>query len=225
MKLIKRVLDIVSPPDPGYRVIYADPAWNWKARSKKGEGRSAKNHYTVTELDDMKRLPVPSIAASRSVLLMWSIDPMLPQALELMDAWGFEYKTVGFYWVKLNKSTPVTFEENRFIRHSVSPSKSVFFMGLGYYTRANPEVCLLGTRKKDREKRVVGGGIPVMDKGVPRLIVSPVGRHSEKPDEARSRIERLFGDVKRVELFARSRRPGWDVWGNEVEGSIDLGGL
>jgi N6-adenosine-specific RNA methylase IME4 len=211
-----------------YDLILADPAWHWKPRSSKGEGRSAKNHYTVTSLDDMKRLPIRSIAARRSVLCMWAIDPMLPQALELMDAWGFEYKTVVFYWVKTTKGSPIRFGGNKIdlvIGDEASDllGESVFFTGLGYYTRANPETCLLGTRKQDLLKTIPGGGLPVRDHGVPRLIVSPVGRHSEKPEEARIRLERLFGDVRRVELFARSRRPGWSAWGNEVEGSIELG--
>lgn len=212
-----------------FDLIYCDPAWSWKARSSKGEGRSAKNHYTVTELDDMKRLPVPSIAADRSVLCMWVIDSMIPEALELGEAWGFEYKTKVFNWVKTNKRTPILFDGNRLILPPLTFEKlrkalrkAVFFMGTGYSTRANPEDCFLFTRKKDREKGIVGGGIPRADKGVPRLIVSPVERHSQKPEEARIRLERLFGDVRRVELFARSRRPGWEAWGNEVEGSISL---
>jgi N6-adenosine-specific RNA methylase IME4 len=217
-----------------YDLIYADPAWNWKARSSKGEGRSAKNHYNVMDLEDMKRLAVSRIAEPRSVLLMWAVDPMIKQAVELGEAWGFELKTVGFYWVKTNKKSPVSFDgknkmylDDRIFFSDPSDSVSfsalpVFFTGLGYYTRANPEQCFLFTRKRDRENGIAGGGLPVKDKGVPRLIVSPVGRHSQKPEEARIRIERLFGDVRRVELFARSRRPGWEAWGNQVEGSITL---
>lgn len=212
-----------------YDLIYADPAWHWKPRSPKGEDRSAKKHYTVTGLEDMKRLPVPSIAAPRSVLVMWAVDPMLPQALELADSWGFQFATVGFYWVKTNKNNPIRFIGNMLSSIGIYSledlrGSSVFFTGLGYYTRANPEQAWIFTRKKDRENKIPGGGIPVKDKGVPRLIVSPIGRHSEKPEEARIRLERLFGDVRRVELFARSRREGWDSWGNEVEGSIRLEG-
>lgn len=191
-----------------YQLIYADPAWSWIARSPKGEGRSAKQHYQVMDLQAIKDLPVASISEGRSTLCMWAIDPMLPQALEVMAAWGFEYKTVVFYWVKENKRS------------------SGFFMGGGYYTRANPEICILGSRKKFSigPLRIRGGGLARVRKDIRRLIVSPVGRHSEKPEEARIRLEQLFGDVSRVELFARSRRPGWDAWGNQVEGSIQLEG-
>lgn len=178
-----------------YQLIYADPAWHFRVRSSKGEGRSAKNHYSVMSLEDIKNLPVCEISEANSVCLMWIIDPMIEQGYEVMRSWGFTPKTVGFYWVKTNMKS------------------QGYFTGLGYYTRANPEQCILGVR---------GNGLPRKDKGVQRLIVSPRGRHSEKPEEAYERVERLFGDVSRVELFARRRRIGWEAFGNQVEGSITL---
>jgi N6-adenosine-specific RNA methylase IME4 len=207
-----------------YDLIYADPPWLWAARSPKGEGRSAKRHYSVMTLEDIKRLPIPSIAAPRSVLALWAIDPMLPEAFELARAWGFNYATVGLYWIKTNKKSPVSFNGNRVSYYDPKEieKRSVFFTGTGYYTRANPETCLLFTRAKNKALGISGGGLRRFDRGVPRLLVAPVGRHSQKPEEARIRIERLFGEVRRVELFARSRRPGWDVFGNQVEGSISL---
>src|SRR6266545_2734211 len=178
-----------------YQLIYADPPWHFRVRSQKGEGRSAKNHYPVMSLYDIAALPIAKIAAKNSVLLMWVIDPMLDVAFDIIKAWGFRFKTVGFYWVKQNL-------------------KSLgFFTGLGYYTRANPEQCLLATH---------GAGLQRTDRGVQRLIVAPRGRHSEKPKEAYDRIERLFGNVSRIELFARQRRIGWDAFSNEVQGSIRL---
>jgi N6-adenosine-specific RNA methylase IME4 len=175
-----------------YQLIYCDPPWLWKARSSKGEGRSAKNHYSVMTLDDIKCLPVAKIAEKDSVLLMWAIDPMLPQALEVIQAWGYTYKTVAFYWAKTNTKS------------------EGFAVGCGYYTRANPEMCLLATK---------GKGLSRVSKSVRRLVVAPRGRHSEKPDEVRKRIVQLFGDVSRIELFARMQVPGWIAWGNEVENS------
>jgi N6-adenosine-specific RNA methylase IME4 len=178
-----------------YQLIYADPPWHFVVRSKKGEGRSAKKHYPVMSLGEIAALPISKIAAKNSILLMWAIDPMLDVAFDVIKAWDFKFKTVGFYWVKQNIKT------------------SGFFTGLGYYTRANPEQCLLATR---------GAGLKRKDRSVQRLIVAPRGSHSEKPTEAYRRIERLFGNVHRVELFARRRRAGWDAFGNEVEGSISL---
>lgn len=178
-----------------YQLIYADPPWHFKVRSHKGEGRSALNHYSVMSVEDIARLPVANIAEEHAVCLLWVIDPMIEQGYRVMREWGFTPKTVGFYWVKENMK-----------------SKG-YFTGLGYYTRANPEQCILGTR---------GKGLTRMDKGVRRLIVAPRGRHSEKPKEAYTRIERLFGDVTRVELFARNLRPGWDSWGDEITGGVSI---
>jgi N6-adenosine-specific RNA methylase IME4 len=178
-----------------YQVIYADPPWHFRVRSEKGESRSAKNHYPVMSISDIAALPISKIAAKNSILLLWAIDPMLDIAFDVIKAWDFRFKTVGFYWVKQNLKSPG------------------FFTGLGYYTRANPEQCLLATR---------GAGLKRMDRGVPRLIVAPRGRHSEKPIEAYRRIERLFGNVARIELFARQRRAGWDAFGNQIKDSIYL---
>lgn len=179
-----------------YQIIYADPPWHFKVRSNKGEGRSAKNHYNVMSLEDIAKMPINDISAKDSVCLMWIIDPMVEQGYQVMRAWGFTPRTVGFYWVKTNIKSPG------------------FFTGLGYYTRANPEQCILGTR---------GKGLPRINKDVPRLIVAPRGEHSAKPLETYNRIDRLFGcSLRRLELFARYKRPGWDVFGNQIEGSITL---
>jgi len=178
-----------------YQLIYADPPWQFRVYSRKVGSRSAERYYPTMSLADIAALPISKISAKNSVLLMWAIDPMLDVAFDVIRAWGFKFKTVGFYWVKQNRKSPG------------------FFSGLGYYTRANPEQCLLATR---------GSGLRRKDRNIQRLIVAPRGRHSEKPKEAHRRIERLFGTVSRVELFARYRRKGWDVFGNQVEGSICL---
>ncbi len=131
---------------------------------------------------------------------MWARDPMLPQALELIQAWGFEFKTVGFYWTKLNKSAP-----------RLCFSDTDFFTGLGYWTRANVEQCLLATRGKPKR----------ISKGVRRLVIAPRREHSRKPDEVQDAIERLAAGPY-LELFARTNRPGWDNWGPEA-GLFDKG--
>jgi N6-adenosine-specific RNA methylase IME4 len=176
-----------------YDLIYCDPPWHWKARSNKGEDRSAKNHYNIMSLEDIKALPVSKLANDNSVLLMWAIDPMLDKAFEVIEAWGFTFKTVGFYWVKTNMKS------------------DGFFTGMGYFTRSNPEQCLLATR---------GKGLPRIDKGVPKLLIYPRREHSEKPIVIHYQIDRLFGDVRRLEMFARRPFVGWDVFGDQVENSI-----
>jgi N6-adenosine-specific RNA methylase IME4 len=134
------------------------------------------------------------------VLFLWATDPLLPKALELIKAWGFTYKTVGFYWAKTNKRANL---------EALTPED--FFTGLGYWSRANVEQCLLATR----------GSPPRMAKDVRRLVVSPRREHSRKPEEIYGRIERLACGPY-LELFARQSRPGWDRWGDQT-GMFDAG--
>lgn len=182
-----------SPPPGGYRVIYADPPWTFATRSDKGKGRSPEAHYDCMPLDAIKALPVADLAAKDAVLFLWATDPLLDRALEVATAWGFTYKTVAFYWVKLNRG-----------RAGPAFTEADFFTGLGFWTRANPEPCLLATRGRPRRLRA----------DVRRLLISPRREHSRKPDEVRERIEAL-AEGPYVELFARATRPGWDGWGLE----------
>jgi N6-adenosine-specific RNA methylase IME4 len=185
-----------APPRPKrYKVIYADPPWTFATYSRKGKGRSAEAYYDCMSLADIKDLPVAEWAADDCVLLLWTTDPLLEKAFEIIRAWGFSYKTVGFYWAKLRRPEPLYNDQN-------------FFTGLGFWTRANPEPCLLATRGKPRRRRA----------DVRKLIVSPRREHSRKPDEAYERIEALC-DGPYLELFARLPRPGWDQWGRAAEAS------
>ena len=188
------------PPQAGaYRVVYADPPWRFDTFSDRGKGRSAEAHYDCLSLAEIKALPVAEWAARDSVLLMWATDPLLPRALEVIQAWGFTYKTVGFYWVKLNKlARPIT------LGNGPLWSARDFFTGLGFWTRANPEPCLLATR--GQPKRIATD--------VQKLLIAPRREHSRKPDEAYERIERLLPGPY-LELFARAGREGWDGLGNE----------
>ncbi|MFO1074849.1 MAG: MT-A70 family methyltransferase [Geminicoccaceae bacterium] len=182
-----------------YRAIYADPPWRFATYSDKGKGRSAEAHYDCLSLPEIMALPVAEWAAPDCVLLMWTTDPMLPQALEVLRAWGFTYKTVGFYWVKLNKGKTPPWQERD------------LFTGMGFWTRANPEMCLLATRGHPRRRGT----------DVPRVLVAPRREHSRKPLETYERIERLV-DGPYLELFARATRPGWDTFGNQA-GLFDQG--
>ncbi len=185
-----------------YNIIYADPPWrfrNWSIgeRAKRGEKwarRMGRSPYDVMNTEDIAAMPVGDLAAKDCVLFLWATHPKLRDAFQVMDGWGFEFKTVAFTWVKQNKS-------------GVG-----FHFGLGYWTRQNPELCLLGTR--GHPKRV--------DNSVPHLVISPLEGHSKKPDEVRKRIVRLMGDLPRVELFARQAPEGWDVFGNEVESTPEV---
>jgi len=178
-----------------YKIIYSDPAWKFKYYGKSDDRyRRAEGHYKVSTLEEMKKIPVQELSDDNCVLFMWAIYPMLPHALELMESWGFKFKTIAFTWVKKNKTN------------------NDFFFGMGYWTRANCEICLLGT--KGKPKRV--------DSSVPQLVIANRREHSRKPDEVRERIVKLLGDLPRIELFAREKKEGWDVWGNEVESDVQL---
>lgn len=169
-----------------YKVILADPAWTFKTRSDKGKSRSPEKHYHCMKMEDIMALPIRDLAAPDCVLLMWITDPLIFQSDAILRNFGFTPKTVGFYWVKLNKDdTP--------------------FTGMGFWTRANPEQCHLATIGKPKRT----------GKGVKRLIMSPRREHSRKPDEIFDRIEQLV-DGPYLELFSRETREGWDTWGNEV---------
>lgn len=172
-----------------YDVIYADPPWRFLTYSEKGKNRSAERHYPTMAKVDIQNLPVKRISAKESVLFLWVTAPCLIEGLELIKAWGFTYKTVAFTWVKQNK-------------RSDKP-----FMGLGYYTRANAEYCLIATKGKVLKRQ---------SRSVSSVIISHIERHSKKPDEVRDRIVKLFGDRPRIELFAREKADGWDCFGNEV---------
>ncbi len=172
-----------------FKVIYCDPPWSYHVYS--GTGRSAANHYHTMTAEEIYGLDIAGIADKDCALFLWVTFPCLLQGLETIRRWGFTYKTLGFCWVKrCRKQT------------------DHWFFGLGFWTRANPELCLLATR--GNPKRV--------DKGVHSLIDTPIEEHSRKPREVRKRIERLMGDVPRVELFARERHDGWVCVGDGVDG-------
>ena len=176
-----------------YDVILADPPWSFEVWDKEtGHGRSPESHYATMPLSDIKALKIP--ANGNAALFMWAVWPSLPDAFEVIREWGFTYKTVAWVWAKAN--------ESGFGHH----------MGMGYYTRANTEPCLLAVR----------GTMAVAAHDVLALIYSPVREHSRKPDEQYDKIERLYPGRRYLELFARHKRPGWHAWGNEVDSDVKI---
>lgn len=174
-----------------YGVIMADPPWEYQRTV--GQGIAA-DHYPTMSMEALRVLPVWELTAPDCALFLWATLPMLREALELIEAWGFSYKTTAFVWLKTNRQFPT------------------LFWGMGSWTRANAELCLLAT--KGHPKRVA--------RNVHQIIIAPLEEHSKKPDEVRTRIEALMGDAPRIELFARQPTPGWDVWGNEVISDIEM---
>ena len=170
-----------------FAVIYADPPWQFHTYSGEGKLRSADRHYDTIGLAEIARLPVAQLAAENCALLLWAVWPELPGALQVIKAWGFEFKTCGFLWTKQNRNG------------------DGLFTGMGYWTRANSEPCLLATR-----------GAPTrLAMDVHQVVNAPVAEHSRKPDEVRTRIERLLPGPY-LELFARQPIQGWATWGNEL---------
>lgn len=184
-------------PDKKYSVIYADPPWSYRQHGTGPKSRgNAAQHYHTMSTEDICALPIRQImrggGGQGCALFMWATFPQIADALRVMETWGFTYKTAAFVWVKKN-------------RKSDTP-----FWGMGAYTRANAEICLLGMTPDFRASE------QIKSHAVHQIIEAPVMEHSIKPDETRRRIVELLGDVPRIELFARQRVPGWDAWGNEI---------
>ena len=178
-------------PDKKYQIIYADPSWDYTNkvfrthRINKYAG-SASWHYDTMNVNEIKNLPVKEIADKNCILFLWTTFPNLQEGLDVIKAWGFTYKTLGFSWLKLNKKN------------------GKLFFGIGHYTKSNCEVCLIGVKGKPK----------IIDDTISSAIISPRQEHSRKPDIIRDKIVQLCGDLPRIELFARQKIPNWDAWGD-----------
>ena len=190
------VADLKALAASGYRagVICPDPPWPFETYSVQGRQRSPDRNYSTLTLDEIKALPVAPLAADDCALLLWSVWPDHPGVIDIITAWGFEYKTAAFVWIKTTKDAKV-----------ITLDGDGLHWGMGFATRSNTEPCLLATR-----------GHPLrLAADVHQVIIAPVGEHSEKPDEAYRRMERLYSGP-RVELFARKERDGWLTWGDAI---------
>lgn len=176
-----------------FNILYADPPWKYERNKVQG---AAERHYPTMSIEQLCALDVEKITDENCALFLWSTFPFLPEALRLIKAWGFTYKTTAFVWLKQNR-------KNR-----------DWFFGLGFWTRGNAEICLLATKGKPKRKSAK----------VSQLIIAPIDKHSKKPDIVREKIVELMGDLPRIELFARQTTPGWEVFGNEVKSSVTLSG-
>lgn len=173
-----------------YNIIYADPPWKYNDRNSPGTkfGGGAGGHYKMLSMREIESFPISAIADENCALLLWCTFPHLHKQIKLFEKWGFKYKTLGFSWIKTN------------------PRDGKPFFGIGYYAKSNCEVCLLGIKGKMK---------PVSN-SVSSCVIAPRMAHSKKPDEIRDKIVELFGDLPRIELFARKHADGWDCWGDEV---------
>jgi|TARA_R110000796_G_scaffold158110_1_gene274832 N6-adenosine-specific RNA methylase IME4 len=178
---------MIKFPDKKYNIIYADPAWNYETWSE-GASRNVKGKYKTMSMKEIWDLPVKDICEKDCILFIWVTYPKLIDCMETIKKWGFTYKTCGFSWIKKNKKS------------------DSLFLGMGYWTRANNEICLLATKGKPKK----------ISSSVRQVVLDPIREHSRKPDCVRDRIVELLGDLPRIELFARQKVEGWDSWGDEV---------
>jgi N6-adenosine-specific RNA methylase IME4 len=199
-----------------YTIIYLDPPWKYNSRAnhKTRFRGGACGHYPLMTMAEIAALPINRLAARDCAILMWCTFPYLSEQIKLFDHWGFRYRTQFLTWIKLNpkgydqpKDAPNYAPGKQYTLYTDGLFHSVFF-GTGYYAKSNPEVCLMGMR----------GQVPTISDAVSSVIMAPRREHSRKPDEAYSRIEGVFGDVPRIELFARHTQPGWSVAGNGIDG-------
>jgi len=176
----------ITNPQPGkYNIVYADPPWKYQNSATRA---AATNHYSTLSIQELCELPVvDEIAADDAILLMWVTFPFLFDAKEVIEAWGFEYKTVAFVWVKTNKNGSL-------------------FLGIGNYFRSNAEICLFAKR---------GKGIEPLQRPINTHLHNRM-RHSQKPEMFKNLIVDTFGDLPRIELFARGTSLGWSGWGYEA---------
>ena len=186
-------------PEGPFGCIYADPPWQFERQDGRmaTPHRSAAEHYETAHVDDLKSIPVASVAAKDCALFMWVVGYRFPEALDLGAAWGFKFNTDAFVWLKG--------------REHFDP-----IPGMGYWSRKQTEQCWLFTKGKPKR----------LSKDVNQVIHCPRGAHSAKPDVTYERIESLVGGPY-LELFARSARPGWSAWGNQVgirDGSLPFNG-
>lgn len=180
-------------PSQKFSIILADPPWSYGLNGKKHSrwAGSTVPHYSTLSVSDICTLPVAEIAADNCILFLWATFPCIAEALKVIEAWGFCYKTVGFTWIKFY------------------PKAKTPFFGVGYYTKSNAEICLIAVKGKP----------PKVSNSVSSIVMTPRGKHSEKPNEVRERIVQLCGDIPRIELFARTNCSGWLSWGLEAPGS------
>ena len=195
-----------------YQIIYADPPWEYKNKRRFLNKQMQKNvtepinqgacRYQPMSIEQIKQINVKNITSNNCILFLWTTTPYLEKAFSIINTWGFIYKSIGFIWLKTWRGKVKKTLE--FYMNSV--------YGMNYYTKLQFEICLLGTK----------GSVTPISHSVSGQIIREREEHSKKPDETRDRIIKLVGDLPRIEMFARQKTEGWDVWGNEVESDIEL---
>lgn len=202
MKILRKKIKLVKPTseyvdifktDKKFNVIYADPPWQYSSKQlQKYDGerfRPLEEEYDTMTIEDIKKLPINKLSDKDCALFMWVTDSHLKEGIEVIEAWGFKYVTVVFIWEKLS-------------------SKGNSVSNVAPWTMKNCEICLLATKGHLTKYKKCNN--------LQQIVKAERTKHSRKPNEVRQRIDKLFGDIPRLELFAREYPLGWNVWGNEV---------
>lgn len=197
-------------PVGGFGLIMADPPWSYAMFSDKGYAKAPEAQYDTMPLEQIKALPVGALAARDCMLWLWAVNPQLPQAIEVLQGWGFTFKTAGT-WLKRSTRGKVSF-------------------GTGYILRSSNEPFLIGTRGSPKTTRSTRSAVITHDERFKRTgdwsdiwpngtvtIEASVREHSRKPEEGYRACEELMPNVQRADLFSRQQRPGWTSWGNQTD--------
>ena len=179
-------------PNKSYKIIYADPPWEYSSRQFQDSGREfveIENFYNTMKVQDIMKLPIKQISDKDCACFLWVTDSHLDKGIQVLNAWGFRYVTIAFVWVKKTENG------NTYVNY-------------GPWTLKSTEICILGTKGKMQQYK--------KSKNVRSLVEATRTIHSKKPNEVRSRIVELFGDIPKIELFARERVEGWECWGNQI---------
>lgn len=222
---------MIQFPQGQFDISLSDPAWQYNQRCDTDRMRGgAVSKYDLMSTDQICQLPVREISADRGLCFLWVTAPFMDDGIRVMEAWGYDYKTVAFTWIKTNRGKGGIWVRQYELQEKISRAylantgeydpealkadpayaKAKFFFGNGFYTKANPEYCLLGLKKGSKRTRK-----PCRD-DVSSVVVAPIREHSRKPWEVAYRIEAMYPTERKLELFCREKRPGWEAWGNEV---------
>ena len=185
---------VIDLPDKKYNIIYADPPWHYGSKSAVNNttGSAIKplsDHYSTMSLQELKNMSIKHMTKDDAACFMWVTDSHIDEALEVLRSWGFAYKTIAFNWIK-------------------TTSKGNYCKNVAPWTMKSSEICLLGIKGRMTKYKQANN--------IESLVIAQRTQHSQKPNEVRKRIEDLFGDLPRIELFAREKTDGWDVWGDEI---------
>jgi N6-adenosine-specific RNA methylase IME4 len=202
-----------------YKIISADPNWMYENWSEKKNG-AASSHYKCSPVEEICSIPVGNWAAKDSVLTLWGTLPKLPEALQVMNAWGFKYVS-SIPWVKhVPKNFTIKFNEGKTLLELENDIR----MGIGFWTRSTTELLLIGTKgapkRINSRKETPFGLLEAND----RVFYHKIGKHSKKPEDVQTWLERTFKGPY-LELYSTRQRKGWDCWGYDTGFKLSASGV